>query len=702
MEKFVSGYCSTSIHYAVSYCVVGETKKTAIDFGTASLDIERENICLDSSHYLTRLKITNISGSMLKLLAAYPIITDDFKIGEYSSQDWMVLNGSRQLNDVPASCILGSRDPSFVQAVDRLSDEGMQQRDYREGDVVVHGDGITVIKAGKNHVSLEILTSSNQLTDISLSADCNGDIKAIRLGGEFGCLMEDGDIKYTDWVRISTGGNFIRLLDDYTSTRKAMTSAATTSAKSTVYCMDDSFLSDDISSRLAFLRGLRAPFEYFELGMGWQSHVGDWDSFEGLNLSHTASVINKNGYKAGLWTAPFLVEKDSELFETEKKWILRHADGSVCTYDIGDKKYAVLDISSEECLEWVSMLYRRLSAYGYYMHHVDHTMAFVIQKDVILLDPTLSITAAYERAMKAIKESIGEDGYLCISNGFIPSLCGIADSVQIVSDISFLKSKSDCNVISKLINQAALRSHMSDWWHNLCAITIDNEFVAKYASAEAKKLMVCEYLTGGAPMVRNMKTNEQLKVLKCIVPYVESKVYPRDAFNETAYINVVDVEINDDYHTLCFFNNSFSDAELIFRLDNKTCGGYIDHASSYNVSSYFGRVKTSDCVYDDVIKLGTIPANSCEIVKIAKNNKPRVILSDMHFSMGGEVEIKLSGTKITVSGNNLFNIKGNYVIALPKGLQAADGRREFNFTVNGQGSFVYEKEVFSEQIKETK
>ncbi len=697
MEKFISGCCSTSIHYAVSYCVIGETKKTAIDFGTASIDIERENICLDAVHYLTRLKITNISGSMVKLLAAYPIITDDFKIGEYSSKDWMVLNGSRQLNDIPASCVLGSRDPSFALATDRLSDEGMPQRDFRDGDSVLHGDGITVIKAGKNYVSLEVLTGSNQLTDISISVDCNGEVKAIRLGGEYGCLMEAGDVKYTDWVRISTGGNFVRLLDDYISTVRAMTSASKLSDKTAVYYMDDTFLSDDISERLAFLRGLRAPFEYFELGNGWQSNIGDWEGKDGLNISHLATLINKNGYKAGLWTAPFLVEKDSELFETEKKWILRHADGTVCTYDIEGKRYAVLDISSEECLDWLGMLYSRLSANGYYMHHVDHTMAFILQKDVILLDPTLSITSAYERAMRVIKNSIGDEGYLCVTNGFIPALGGIADSVQTVSDINAVKNKSNSNVIPKLINQASLRSYMSEWWYNLCGINIDNKFAAKYSSAEIKNLLVCEYLTGGSPMVSNIRTNEQLKILKCIMPYVKSKVYPRDAYNETAYINVVDVEINDDYHTLCFFNHSFSDAELIFRLDNKTCGGYIDHASTYNVSSYFGRVKVMDCLYDEVVKVGTIAANSCEIVKIAKNDRPQVILSDMHFSMGGEVEINTSGTKITVSGNNLFNTKGNYVIALPKGLQSADGRREFNFTVNGQGSFVYEKEVFSSQ-----
>lgn len=119
----------------------------------------------------------------------------------------------------------------------------------------------------------------------------------------------------------------------------------------------------------------------------------------------------------------------------------------------------------------------------------------------------------------------------------------------------------------------------------------------------------------------------------------------------------------------------------------------MDHASSYNVSSYFGRVRVRECVYDDIIKLGMVPANSCEIVKIVKSDRPHVILSDMHFSMGGEVSIENTGASVKVSGNNLFNIRGNYVISLPKGLVCADGRDEFSFTVNGQGPFTYEKQI---------
>lgn len=65
----------------------------------------------------------------------------------------------------------------------------------------------------------------------------------------------------------------------------------------------------------------------------------------------------------------------------------------------------------------------------------------------------------------------------------------------------------------------------------------------------------------------------------------------------------------------------------------------------------------------------------------------------MHFSMGGELDITLSDSVVRVCGNNRFNCKGNYVIALPEGMTCPDGKREFSFTVNGSGPFKYVKDV---------
>lgn len=688
MEKFESGLVSATVHYAVSYCVVGETKKTTIDFSTASLDIERENICLDKDKYITRLRLTNISGSMLKLMNAYPIITDDLSIGDVPSSKWSVFCGSRQLNDVPATCILGVRDFSFKQCINRLNDEGLFRDSYVDGDSVLYGDGIGVIKALKTLVSLEVLTNDCQLTDISISSDCKGEVKAVRAGGEFNCLLNDGDTIHTDWVCICTSGNFTRLLEEYALNRKAMNEAKNLRVPEGIYLLEQENF-NDVGEKLSFLKGLKAPFDYVEIGKRWENFVGDWEDSDRVNVRNMATLINKSGYKAGLWTSPFLVEKGSQLYETQKQWILRHADGSVCTYEADGIRYAVLDVSSEDFLDWLTMTYCRLSANGVYMHHIDHTNAFIIQKDVILNNPEQTMVSAYRRAFKVMCDAIGEDGRVFVTNGFMPALCGLADAVQVYSERSVFDASEEGNTLPKIINQAAFRAYMSSWWNNYPGGTI--KFNEELVEEEMRHNLVASYISGSGILASGISTNEELKVLRTVYPPVKTVAYPRDAFGEETYISVVDIEVNDSYHTLCFFNHSFAHMQLSFRLDSKTCGGYVDHASKYNVSSYFGRTRVYDCKYDEIISLGNIPPNSCEIVKIAKSDKPQVSLSNMHFSMGGELNVFMTDDTVRVVGENPFNCKGNYVVALPEEYVCNDGRREFSFTVNGAGAFTYEK-----------
>jgi len=688
MEKFESGLVTATVHYAVSYCVVGETKKTALDFPTASLDIERENICLDKDKYITRLRLTNISGSMLKLMNAYPIITDDLKIGDTQSSSWSVFCGSRQLNDVPATCAMGFRDFSFKQCVNRLSDEGLLPRDYSEGDAVLYGDGIGIIKAMKTFVSLEVLTNDIQLTDISVSLYSNGELKALRVGGEFNCLLNDGDTVYTDWVSMGTSGNFTRLLEEYAVNRKEMNGVKTPRIPEGVYVLKQSDF-QSASEKISFLKGVKAPFDYIEISEGWQNSIGDWENCDSVGVRNLATQINKSGYRAGLWTSPFLVEKNSKLYESKKHWILRHADGSVCTYDMDGVTYAILDVSSEEVLDWLSMTYCRLSANGVYMHHIAHTGAFVVQKDIVLTDPKKTMVSAYKKAFKVISDAIGDEGRTFVTDGFMPALCGLADTVQICSEKKIFDAFGDGNSLPKIINQTAFRAHMSFWWNNCSGETIS--FGKSMDDSDIKYYLVSSYISGSGIVVSDIDNNDELKVLKTIYPPVKTVTYPRDAFGDETYISVVDVEVNDSYHTLCFFNHSFTHKQLSFRLDSKTCGGYVDHASRYNISSYFGRTRVYDCKYDEIISLGNISPNSCEIVKIAKSDKPQVALSNMHFSMGGELNVFMTEDTVRVVGENPFNCKGNYVVALPEEYVCHDGRREFSFTVNGAGAFTYEK-----------
>lgn len=701
MEKFESGNFSTTVHSMVTYCVIGENKKTLYDGGNLDISIERENIKLDAEHYVTRLKITNNSGTMMKLISAYPYISDDFKVDGSNAANWLIYNGTRQNDDIPSICMLGKRDASFDMAADRLGDEGIVIKNSHDGDAVFAGDGITIIKADSAYVSIELLSSENQLSDISLSVDCNGGFKAIRAGGDFNCLLEPNDIKITDWVRISTGGNFLRLIEEYAVHRAAVKNLEPHNRKkAVVYALSGDELKNNFKENLRNISHLGLPADYMELGCGWQNNIGDWEAAAGFspNLREEAGMITDAGFKPGIWTAPFIAEKDSELFKENRKMFLHHADGSVCTVKTAIGEFAVMDVSSPEALDFLEMLYQRLSAFGYYYHDVDYTNVFAVQKDVILANPTITVTEAYSNAMKVIKDAIGTQGYLYVRNGFTDALAASADSVCICSEAAVNSRGEKTAALPQIINQVSCRGYMNKWWHNSCGALINGDFFPKITNAELKTILACEYICSGTTILENVSSYEEMKLLKYIYPQTDLNVYTRNMFSEYPYIDVTDTEVNGDWHILCFFNHGNEEVDLIFRLDNKACGGYADHASVYDISAYFGRSKCRNAKYDDIIKLGKIAPGSAEIVKIIKAVKPHVILSDMHLSLGSEVCIDYDETHVSVSGCNSFNCKGNYLIALPSGMQCDNGKNEFSFSVNGKGSFTYEKAVTTKKI----
>ena len=87
---------------------------------------------------------------------------------------------------------------------------------------------------------------------------------------------------------------------------------------------------DIILSNLSSLAEGRIPIETFQIDDGFQTHVGDWLSikpeFPG-GMKHIADEIHRHDYKAGLWLAPFICEKKSDLAKNHKKWLVADASG---------------------------------------------------------------------------------------------------------------------------------------------------------------------------------------------------------------------------------------------------------------------------------------------------------------------------------------------------------------------------------------
>jgi len=91
-------------------------------------------------------------------------------------------------------------------------------------------------------------------------------------------------------------------------------------------------ISEEITLKnLAALSRRGVPIDVFQIDDGWQRAVGDWlevnDKFP-RGLAWLTDRIHAEGFRAGLWLAPFVAEKRSRLVAEHPEWLLRDERGA--------------------------------------------------------------------------------------------------------------------------------------------------------------------------------------------------------------------------------------------------------------------------------------------------------------------------------------------------------------------------------------
>ncbi len=89
-----------------------------------------------------------------------------------------------------------------------------------------------------------------------------------------------------------------------------------------------------ILKNLKHVQERKLPFDYLQIDDGYQKYVGDWlvqtESFEG-RMKELASTIRDAGYIPGIWIAPFIADRKSELVRNHPEYVLRNEYGKPIT-----------------------------------------------------------------------------------------------------------------------------------------------------------------------------------------------------------------------------------------------------------------------------------------------------------------------------------------------------------------------------------
>jgi alpha-galactosidase len=205
---------------------------------------------------------------------------------------------------------------------------------------------------------------------------------------------------------------------------------------------------DALRANLKSLEAMRSefPLDLIQLDDGFQSELGDWDTtnakFPG-GLKKIAGEIRAAGFKAGIWTAPFLAARDSRVMIDHPDWCIMRAEtgepvraGHNPNWTTSDDKFAyALDPSNDAFRMHLRHLFQKLTRdFGFSYLKLDFLYAAAAPGR--RHDPNLTRGETLRRGLEAIRAGAGDDAFILGCGCPIGQAVGVVDGMRIGPDVS--------------------------------------------------------------------------------------------------------------------------------------------------------------------------------------------------------------------------------------------------------------------------
>ena len=221
------------------------------------------------------------------------------------------------------------------------------------------------------------------------------------------------------------------------------------------------------------LKGLsraRESVNIFQIDDGYEPFVGDWLDYNGKDFPNgmktIADAVHREGYLAGIWLAPFNVQRGkSRILKEHPDWLIRNPDGKPQLGCVAWGGAYTLDIYNPEVREHLKKVFDTvLDDWGYDMVKLD----FLYSQCRTPRDNKTRGTIMCE-AMDFLRECVGDKLILGCgvplgsAFGFVDA-CRISCDVDLVYNGKFFNHIQVCNEIlsaQSAINNSVFRRHLN-------------------------------------------------------------------------------------------------------------------------------------------------------------------------------------------------------------------------------------------------
>lgn len=410
---------------------------------------------------------------------------------------------------------------------------------------------------------------------------------------------------------------------------------------------------DDVRRSLHALRGLGPKLDVVQIDDGFQSALGDWLSpAPGFpeGLAPVAREIRAEGYRPGLWLAPFLAAPHSRLAREKPHWLLRGRNGRPLTAlwnpDWPGRRAFALDASHPEVEGFLESLGRELRALGFDYLKLDFLFAGALAGK--RHDPATPALVAYRRGIAALRRGAGPGVFLLGCGAPLGPSVGLFEAMRIGPDVAarwrnpgidrllgLPSAPSVHNSLANVLVRAPLHQRL---WLNDPDCVLLREAPSDLSDTEVRSLAAAVALSGGLVVVSDdvaELSQERLRWLERMLPSLsrapEAGKIARDGLPRELCTRF-------DDGSVLYLRLNLSDEPERLDLDLRTL---VQH-DAVHVWDVFGERELARTSGE--LSLGMLAPHATRLLRLVPDDGARVVGSTLHFGAGAlETESVIPG-----------------------------------------------------------
>ena len=434
----------------------------------------------------------------------------------------------------------------------------------------------------------------------------------------------------------------------------------------------------DVLENLNNYQGNNIPIDIFQIDDGYQTRVGDWlnvnEKFPS-GMKAVAEKIRTAGFKAGIWLAPFIAEKKSEIVKNHPDWLLKDKNGKVLRVGFNplwSNAFYALDIYHPEVKAYIQKVLKVFTReWNYDLLKLDFMYA------VCLIARNGKTRAQImSDAIELIREAIDEDKITLGCGVPLGSASGQMDFCRIGQDIHLsweMKPLRWLNMRERLSTQLAINNSINRRQLNGYAFLNDPDVMIlrnkkqKLSKGEQYTLLLTNLIFGDLIFTSDNigdYDTETMELYRSIFPLVRRK------------------EIKVEHSSGLY--------KILFQIEDRRYMAFINTANQDKL------YKLSEGIYFDVknqeiisrAQTISIPKHESLLLHICSAGPFGILGTKGHFFAGSEItKIALHGVNIQLELREGLLIKPTIYLKVPKDY--------IGETINNQAFELIQKKEFA-------